>query len=110
MPNPNENRLTRRRPVLFPAVCCYDDGHYKLDCTIRDLSDTGARIAFPRNGALADTVHLINVRDRLVHEARVVWKGESEAGLEFQNTTPLNEIHKPGLAYLKRFWMARAIR
>ena len=100
----------RKSQLLLPAVCGYDDGRARIDCTIRDLSKTGARISFSRTGQLNPTVHLINVRDMLVYEAGLIWKNESEAGLEFHRTRAMAEITGVEDAYLRRYWLERAIR
>jgi hypothetical protein len=105
-----ERRPKRRKRVLLPGVIACDSGAHGIDCTIRDLSQDGARIAMPANMQFPSTVYLINIRDRMVYEARVAWCGTAEAGLAIVRTLALNEICDPALVFLRRIWMERAMR
>ena len=87
-----------------------NNGERVFDCTIRDLSEGGARITVPGQQPIAPHVFLINIRDRVVYEARVVWNRGGHAGLSFQRTIPLAELTDKHLEYLRRLWLERATR
>ena len=110
LPPTPERRPQRRTRVLLGARIAYQDGAQCFDCTIRDLTNAGARISLPRNQPMPSLVYLINMRDRTAHEAKVAWNNGKEAGLSFLASYPLNEIVDPKLAYLKQLWHERAMR
>jgi hypothetical protein len=105
-----EQRPKRRKTVLLPAVIACEGGKHKCDCTIRDLTEAGARVAFPANTEFPARIFLINIPDRIVYDAQTIWCGKSEVGLAFVKTRPLKEISDPALGFLRRLWMERAIR
>ena len=106
----DEHRTGQRKRALLPAVGCGPQGEHKFDCTIRDLSDTGARIAFSKDANFSQGLQIINIRDKLVYEARVVWCGASEAGVSFVKTRRLADLMTPLTSYLSRLWFERANR
>ena len=106
----DEHRAGQRKRALLPAVGCDPQGEHKFDCTIRDLSETGARIGFSKGTNFSQGLQIINVRDKLVYEARVVWCGASEAGVSFVKTRRLADLMTPLTSYLSRLWFERANR
>ena len=110
LPPTPERRPQRRLRVLLGARIAFHDGAQHFDCTIRDLTNVGARILLPRNQPMPSLVYLINMRDRTAHEAKVAWNNGKEAGLSFIQSFPLNEIVDPKLSYLKQLWHERAMR
>ena len=50
------------------------------------------------------------VRDRIAHEAVVMWYDKREAGLKFERSIALGENMDDGLAYLNRLWNGNALR
>ena len=107
--------LLERRPkapkrVLLTGIVTYAGGSYTLDCTIRDLSETGARIGVRMHAQLPSDFYLINIRDRVAYDSKVVWRGASNIGVTFRNLYPLYEVIDPPLSYLKRLWLAKATR
>jgi hypothetical protein len=97
-----ERRPKPRKRVLLGGRIVYANGEHHFDCTIRDLSETGARILIPRGQPIPANVYLIETRDRKVHEASVVWNNGREAGLHFSKSFALAEVVDPKLTYLKR--------
>ena len=95
---------------MLYARIAYHDGAHHFDCTIRDLTNAGARISLPKNQPIPSMVYLIDMRDRTAHEANVAWNNGKEAGLSFISSFPLNEIVDPKLSYLKQLWHERAMR
>lgn len=110
LPPTADRRPERRRRTLLGGRVSYDDGAHVFDCTIRDLSTGGARITVPGQQPIAQNVYLINIRDRVVYEAVVVWNRGGQAGLSFQRTMPIAELADQRLDYLKRLWLERATR
>src|SRR5438552_7338617 len=81
LPPTADRRPQRRRRTLLGGRVTFNDGAHVFDCTIRDLSDGGARITVPGQQPIAPHVFLINIRDRVAYEALVVWNRGGQAGL-----------------------------
>lgn len=97
-----ERRPARRNRVLLAGILVYDEGRHSFRCSIRDLSDTGARISIPKGQLIPKHVCLINVRTRTAHIAELAWAGESTAGLRLVRAIDLDKSVDIDLAYLKR--------
>ena len=104
-----EKRPSRRKRVLLGGVIAYDDGRHSADCTIRDITDHGARIVL-RSQPVPDDFYLINTRDRVAHQAKIIWRRNGELGLSFSKSFRLSDITDPKLGYLTHVWMAQAAR
>ncbi len=109
-PPPAERRPARRKQALLTAIITYNDGAFSFTCTIRDLSETGARLDVGKTAQFPSDFFLINIRDRTAYDARVVWNHGAKIGVSFKKIYPLSDIVDPSLAYLKRLWMAKAAR
>ena len=105
-----ERRPKTRKQVLLTGIIAALGGDSSLDCTIRDLSETGAKIVAAKGAQLPPHFYLINIRDRIAYEARLVRSDASEAGVLFQKTLPLSGLTDPALGFLKRMWMSKATR
>ena len=102
-----EKRADVRRRVLLPAIVAYAKGMHHFECGIRDLSETGARIAVPRSAQFPSSFYLINVRDRLVHDAKLVRRIGSDVGLILTGAIDLAD---PAFVFLGRLLAERAAR
>ena len=79
----------RRRTVLKGKL--FDDGDRFSDCTILDLSRSGARIRTREDFAGADNLLLKIDRFNELRRAEVMWRRKNEIGLRFldeMKTTP----------------------
>jgi hypothetical protein len=106
LPPPADRRPARRNRMLLTGLLVYDQGSHSLRCSIRDLSDSGARVAFAKGQMLPRLVWLINVRSRTAHAAETIWATEGAAGLRFTDAVDLNGEVVKDLAYLKRILVA----
>jgi len=88
----------------------FDDAARSLDCTIRDISDSGARVRWAGGELLPPEVHLIEVRRGLAFRARVAWARGAELGLTFLETHDLNQASSPALRAMRRIWMEHVAR
>src|SRR5689334_14652782 len=94
MKNAGQARTAKRRPerrvsTLLSGVVSTLDGSAEYDCTIRDLSDSGARIAVPRKAALPDEFYLMHVKDRIAYRVKAAWRSEENIGVQFVSVIPL---------------------
>lgn len=85
---PVERRREPRRRVLFKGKIVYLTSSFSADCTIKDLSPRGARIAVDREAISADPF-LIVVRDSVVHPSRTAWQEGGQAGMHFLGAVDL---------------------
>jgi len=99
---PNERRLQSRQRVLLSGIVTYWDGARSFGCTIRNLSAEGARISKPRTQPLPANLFLISVRERMVHDARVIWSRDKDAGLVFVQSRQLSDLADQKYNYLRR--------
>jgi c-di-GMP-binding flagellar brake protein YcgR len=97
-----ERRPKPRKRVIFGGRIVYQNGERHFDCTIRDISETGAKIALKPGVPIPSSVYLIDIRSRIVHEAKVMWNNGREAGLQFLSSFAVAAIEKKELLYLKR--------
>jgi len=99
-----ERRPKPRRKVLLGGVVTWSDGARSFACSIRNLSESGARITVPRGQGVSTHVYLINVPHRIAYEAQIVWNNGAEAGVAFFKTIPLDGLSDPKLGYLNKLW------
>lgn len=82
--NASEARMAARRRVLKAGIAASNDRHLTIACTVRDLSDTGARLRADGSLSLPDTFELIIALDGLEANCEVVWRKGSEVGVRFK--------------------------
>ena len=107
-PPPAERRPKARQRVLLSGIVTHSDGAYSFDCSFRNLSETGARLAVPKNAQFPSEFFLINMRDRVAYDCKVVWNKGGEVGVTFKATVSLSAVTDPALAYLKKLWLSKA--
>ena len=107
---PAERRPKSRKQVLLTGIIASPGGDSSIDCTIRDLSETGAKIVAAKGARIPPRFYLINIRDRVAYEAELVRSDSSEAGVVFKKTLPLSGLTDPALGFLKRMWLSKAAR
>lgn len=89
-----------RRRTLKSAKVVFGDYRYVIDCTMRDVSPTGARL---KVGAAVSEVptefHLFDLSDRSIRRASVVWREGKEIGVRFDSEpVPVHDASDPRLA------------
>jgi hypothetical protein len=105
-----EKRVSTRKRVLFGGKIVYgDDGAFTVDCVIRDLSDTGARITLGNRVSIPPNVYFIDLKAGLAFEAVVAWRRAPNFGLRFLKTIDLAHAPKE-MEHLARLWNASSAR
>ena len=97
-----EKRATRRERVLLAAKVAF--GATTADCTVRDLSDAGAKIHAPSVLGLPEEVHLLIFSEGRILRARRVWASFPFFGLKFIGTEQVEESTRPQTAALRKSW------
>lgn len=104
-----ERRTSRRGRALLAGKLVYGDG-FSADCTIRDLTATGAKVTLPAHQLVPKDFYLIVIRDGMAHKARTLWTRYPHAGLEFESSHDLGDAMPAALRPLKHLWAALSPR
>jgi hypothetical protein len=77
-----------------------------IDCVIRDLSDTGARVAVPQaSWQGSKEIRLLSLREGRIYCGEMVWKRGRYVGLDF--TRAVDVANAEGeLAPIRDAWLA----
>ena len=78
----NNRRATRQR-VLKTVKVYRLNGAHAVDCQMRDLSETGARLIIKDQLALPNEFKLVLPSDGSMQTAKVVWRKGDLAGIVF---------------------------
>jgi hypothetical protein len=98
-----DNRVGGRAKAKLPAKIVFGGKQFVLDCTIRDLSAGGARLAVPAADILPDDVILIEPQSMLAFDSRVQWRRKSLAGLSFKKAVSLDDPSNPDTKVLRMY-------
>jgi hypothetical protein len=109
-PRPKDGRSAKRNRVLMDGTVVYAQGARSIDCSIRDLSEAGARVRLSGPEPMPEQVMLIHMRTGTGYEATVAWARDRDLGLTFIAAHRLDENCPPTMAPLRRLWLARQPR
>ena len=85
---PAEQRRRPRLKSLIAARIVYNNGQSTFDCLIRDLSESGAKLAISALAPVPDTFDLIIPRDNRTYRAWTMWRRANELGVRFEERSP----------------------
>lgn len=95
--------------MLKSGKIAYSDRHVTINCMVRDISATGARLRIEGSVTAPDTFELLIPLDGLEANCQVVWRREADIGVKFlgaartvgvkraQVLSPLVPAHAPTL-------------
>jgi hypothetical protein len=78
----DEQRATPRRRTLKGARIVINDGFSTLECTVRNLSESGARLQLPSVVGIPDSFQLL-MDDGRSFACTIAWKTGTEIGVRF---------------------------
>lgn len=84
MEDNNKRRAVRQR-VLKAGKIAYANGSIVIDCTIRNLSETGARLQVPTSVAIPDRFEFVEAASGKRRPATVVWRKADLMGIRFDD-------------------------
>jgi PilZ domain len=90
-----EKRVAARRKVLKAAKIITVDMKSVLDCTIRDMSETGAKLNVEVSSAIPAEFYFYLISDNSMRDAKTVWRRAGQIGVHFTSEP------KPAPASLK---------
>lgn len=78
----DDNRDTQRHRTLKGGSIVINDGFSTFDCTVRNLSETGAKLAVTSSLGIPERFGLA-MHDGRRFECAVAWRTETEIGVRF---------------------------
>ena len=80
----DNKRSSPRKRVLKTGKIIFAGGSFNIDCTIRNISETGARLQVPTTVGIPDKFTLVDAHAATRHEARFVWRKNDQIGVRFE--------------------------
>lgn len=80
------SRSSERQRTFIAGRLTFGGGTLSVSCSVRDLSDTGARVALESDTTIPNRVTLELPTRKIVREAEVRWRHAGMCGLEFIRT------------------------
>ena len=90
-----DNRRSQRARSLLKGQIIFNNRFSILDCTIRDISDTGARIAFAHPVEIPAEFDLSVPKKGSTIRAKVVWSNGNEHGIMFIKDPEAHGVTSP---------------
>lgn len=83
MESVEQRRANPRSRTLLEGHIIYNDRLSRMECTVRDLSETGARIVFAQPVKVPAQFELQIPKRKLVRQAQVMWYDGQNHGVMF---------------------------
>ena len=77
-----QRRLPRQR-VLKGAIIFFNQERSSVDCVVRNLTTTGARLALESTNFVPDRFDLLIKQEHQLYPAELVWRGAKDIGIRF---------------------------
>jgi len=87
-----ERRQSARARVIYSGVIAYDARRATMDCAVRNFSEDGVKVEFENAALLPDEVDLLIAKKSRAFSAKIVWRGDRQAGLAFRPTSANHPI------------------
>lgn len=81
----DEHRHAPRIRSFLRGEILHSNGNSKTECTIRDISDTGARLQVPSSVTLPECFDLVIPQKGTSERVRIVWNHGGEIGVLYEN-------------------------
>ena len=94
----SERRNTTRKKSFLQGRIYFNNRRSALDCLIRDISDTGAKLIFSDSVQTPDTIELYVPQKEQTLRAEVQWRRGDEIGVSFTDAETLNADRPVGSA------------
>lgn len=87
-------RNSRRSRVLKRGVIAFNQRHSTLECTVRDMSEGGCRIASDAHRLIPDTFELLIELDGLWYPCEVAWRRPPQVGARFTGEPQPSKVRR----------------
>ena len=77
------DRIAPRRRVLKAGSIQFGGGGGSIDCTVRNLSDTGAALEVVTPLFIPDRFTLVVQTEQLQRSCRIIWRKQKRIGVAF---------------------------
>ncbi len=101
---PAERRRNQRQRALLTGKLATDQANITIDCVIKNLSAEGALVETPSPHLIPNELHLLQVREGIAWDARVIWRRGNKVGLELLERHDLRETTTRQLKALRHVW------
>ncbi|MGY9106621.1 MAG: PilZ domain-containing protein [Alphaproteobacteria bacterium] len=101
----SEKRVAPRRKAFLVGKIIYGGETYTIDCTIRDISETGARVQVPDPFSVPNNITFLDPKNFCAYETSIVWRKGGEMGLSFGKPISLDDESNPRVKILRRVSM-----
>ena len=115
-PTAEDRRASTRKRTLFGGIVSNRAGTLTWNCTIRNISETGAqiRLASDQGKTFDQTVPteciLIDLANAMAHTATVEWRSHPSFGVRFVKSYALEGQTDPVMQFAKALWQERRKR
>jgi PilZ domain len=88
---PPERRRASRKRTLLKGKLGYKNGSFAADCTIKDVSEAGAKVKVQPGLVIPDAIFLVDLMNCTAYNAKIMWrKADGLMGLTFSEKHPLD--------------------
>ena len=88
-----QRRVAKRMRVLKSAKLILDDMR-SIDCAVRDISATGAKVLIGSSNNLPDKFRLFMVADSTIRDVEIAWKRHDMIGVNFTSEAKSAALRK----------------
>ncbi len=109
-PYPVNRRSNQRFRSYLHGKLIFEGPAFSADCTIRNLSQIGARVDVPVGAVYPAHALLLVTKTGAVHESTTIWASATAVGLCFDRSFDLNAGAPSRLGEAYRLWMEHRLR
>ena len=91
----SDRRASTRQKSFLRGCIFFNNRRSALDCLIRDISTTGARLMFSDTVTVPDAVDLFIPQREQTLRAHVQWRHGDEVGVAFPHAAQAAALHQP---------------
>jgi hypothetical protein len=91
----DERRRLPRRRTRLSAAAVFGPNDAVVACTVRDKTETGARLLIDNRASVPDEFHLIELTTGELHRAQVVWRDDAFVGVTLHDSVMLSASKSP---------------